>query len=149
MEKHEDVTSILSTINLDNIEKTIKEPDHQTGAGRPPRNPLGIFKALMIKQLSPSFSALQVYFEKVLKVKKMKQNDFTEYTKSVEEAYGAYMASEPYSEIQGFVTESLQKGKHSILFHEANACPDFWEQTRIVGGINIAESLLYCAQSLL
>jgi transposase len=51
MEKHEGVTSILSMINLDNIEKTIKETYHQTGAGRPPRSPLGIFKALMIKQL--------------------------------------------------------------------------------------------------
>jgi len=36
MEKHEDVTSILSMINLDNMEKTIKEPYHQTGAGIPP-----------------------------------------------------------------------------------------------------------------
>ena len=51
MEKHEDVTSILSKLNLDKIEKTIKQPYHQTGAGRPPRSPLGIFKALMIKQL--------------------------------------------------------------------------------------------------
>ena len=51
MEKPEDVTSILSKLNLDKIEKTIKQPHHQTGAGRPPRSPLGIFKALMIKQL--------------------------------------------------------------------------------------------------
>jgi len=45
MEKHEDVTSILSKLNLDKIEETIKQPYHQTGAGRPPRKPLGIFKA--------------------------------------------------------------------------------------------------------
>jgi len=51
MEKHEDVTSILSMINLDNIEKTISQPYHETGPGRPPRKPRGIFKALMIKQL--------------------------------------------------------------------------------------------------
>ena len=51
MEKHEDVTSILSKLDLKNIEKTIKQPYHQTGAGRPPRSPLGIFKALIIKQL--------------------------------------------------------------------------------------------------
>jgi len=35
MEKHEDDTSILSKLNLNNIEKTIKQPYHQTGAGRP------------------------------------------------------------------------------------------------------------------
>ena len=51
MEEHEDVVSILSTLNLDNIEETISQPYHETGPGRPPRNPLGIFKALMIKQL--------------------------------------------------------------------------------------------------
>ncbi len=61
MEKHEDVTSILSLINLDNIEKTIKEPYHQTGAGRPPRKPLGIFKALMIKQLRRIPSDRELY----------------------------------------------------------------------------------------
>ncbi len=61
MEKHEDVTSILSMINLDNIEKTIKEPYHQTGAGRPPRKPLGIFKALMIKQLRSIPSDRELY----------------------------------------------------------------------------------------
>ena len=61
MKKHEDVTSILSMINLDNIEKTIKEPYHQTGAGRPPRKPLGIFKALMIKQLRRIPSDRELY----------------------------------------------------------------------------------------
>ena len=61
MEKHEDVTSILSMINLDKIEKTIKQPYHQTGAGRPPRKPLGIFKALMIKQLRHIPSDRELY----------------------------------------------------------------------------------------
>ena len=51
MDEHEDVVSILSKLNLENIEKTISQPYHQTGAGRPPRSPLGIFKALLIKQL--------------------------------------------------------------------------------------------------
>jgi len=61
MEKHEDVTSILSKLNLNNIEKTIKQPYHQTGAGRPPRKPLGIFKALMIKQLRHIPSDRELY----------------------------------------------------------------------------------------
>ncbi|RLI02398.1 hypothetical protein DRO31_04245 [Candidatus Bathyarchaeota archaeon] len=49
MECIEDVVSILSKLNLDNIEENIKQSYHQTGAGRPPRNPLGIFKAYMMR----------------------------------------------------------------------------------------------------
>jgi len=51
MEKHEDVVSILSMLDLDDIEETISQPYHETGPGRPPRKPLGIFKALIVKQL--------------------------------------------------------------------------------------------------
>jgi len=51
MEKHEDVTTILSKLNLNNIEKTISQPYIKSGAGRPSRKPLGIFKALIVKQL--------------------------------------------------------------------------------------------------
>ena len=101
------------------------------------------------KRLSPSFKTLGSYFDNVLKAKKMKQKAFTEYTRIVEEAYAEYMASQPYIEVQSFIDESLHKDGLVVLFHEANACPDFWEQTRIVGGVNIAESLLCCAQSLL
>ena len=61
MEKHEDVTTILSKLNLNNIEKTIKQPYHQTGAGRPPRKPLGIFKALIVKQLRHIPSDRELY----------------------------------------------------------------------------------------
>ena len=61
MEKHEDVTSILSKLNLDNIEKTISQPYHTVGPGRPSRSPLGIFKALMIKQLRRIPSDRELY----------------------------------------------------------------------------------------
>lgn len=61
MEKHEDVVSILSMLDLDNIEKTISQQYHETGPGRPPRNPLGIFKALMIKQLRRIPSDRELY----------------------------------------------------------------------------------------
>ncbi len=56
-----DVTSILSMLNLNNIEKTISQPYHDTGPGRPPRNPLGIFKALMVKQLRHIPSDRELY----------------------------------------------------------------------------------------
>jgi len=52
MERHEDAFFALSKLNPDNIEKTIHTAYHQEGPGRPPRNPLGIFKALMTKRLS-------------------------------------------------------------------------------------------------
>ncbi|NIR16189.1 MAG: transposase [Desulfobacterales bacterium] len=61
MECHEDVVSILSKLNLDNIEKTISQPYIKTGAGRPPRKPLGIFKALMVKQLRHIPSDRELY----------------------------------------------------------------------------------------
>ncbi len=51
MERHEDAVFALSKLNLDNIEKNIHEAYHQKGPGRPPRNPLGIFKALLTKRL--------------------------------------------------------------------------------------------------
>ena len=51
MEKPEDVASILSKLNLQDIEETISQPYHKTGPGKPPRSPLGIFKALIVKQL--------------------------------------------------------------------------------------------------
>ena len=51
MEYIEDVVTILSKLNLDDIEKTISEPYIKKGARRRARNPLDIFKALMVKQL--------------------------------------------------------------------------------------------------
>ena len=51
MEKREDVASILSKLDLHDIEQTISQPYHKTGPGRPPRSPPGIFKALIVKQL--------------------------------------------------------------------------------------------------
>jgi transposase len=61
MESHEDVTSILSKLDLDDIEETISRPYHQKGAGRPPRKPLGIFKALMVKRLRNIPSDRELY----------------------------------------------------------------------------------------
>jgi hypothetical protein len=59
------------------------------------------------------------------------------------------MSEESYAYIQDAIRESLWKTRDTVLFHEGNACPEYWEQTRIVGGVNVAESLLRCAQSLM
>jgi hypothetical protein len=39
MEKHEDVASILSQLNLHDIEQIIPQPYHKTGPGKPPEIP--------------------------------------------------------------------------------------------------------------
>jgi len=61
MERHEDAVFALSKLNHDIIEKTIQEAYHQKGPGRPPRNPLGIFKALMTKRLRQIPSDRELY----------------------------------------------------------------------------------------
>ncbi len=61
MERHEDAVFALSKLNLDDIEKTLQEAYHQEGPGRPPRSPLGIFKALMTKRLRQIPSDRELY----------------------------------------------------------------------------------------
>jgi len=102
-------------------------------------------------ELKSYFDALDRPFDEVRKVKRnpMKKRDFAAYSEMIEEAYARYMSTEAYAHIQAIIQESLERKRDSVLFHEGNACPEFWEQTRIVGGINIAESLLRCAKSLL
>jgi hypothetical protein len=51
MEKNESSCSILRSLNLDNIDKVVSEAYHQEGAGRPPRKPIGMFKALIVKRV--------------------------------------------------------------------------------------------------
>ena len=51
MEKNRRSCSILSSLNLDDIEEVVNEAYHQEGAGRPPRKPIGIFKALVVKRI--------------------------------------------------------------------------------------------------
>jgi transposase len=61
MDEHMDVVSILSKLNLENIETAISQPYLKSGAGRPSRKPFGIFKALMVKQLRHIPSDRELY----------------------------------------------------------------------------------------
>jgi transposase len=61
MEYIEDVVTILSKLNLDDVEQTISEPYIKKGAGRPAIKPLGIFKALMVKLLRKIHSDRELY----------------------------------------------------------------------------------------
>jgi len=52
MDKPEFSCTILSKLNLDDIERVVKEAYHKKDEpGRPPRKPMGIFKALIVKRL--------------------------------------------------------------------------------------------------
>jgi transposase len=61
MEKNESSCSILQSLNVDDIEETIEEPYHHKGAGRPPRKPIGIFKALIVKRVKQIPSDRELY----------------------------------------------------------------------------------------
>jgi len=50
MDKPESSCAILSKLNLYDVEKVVKETYHEDGQGRPPRKPMDIFKALMVKR---------------------------------------------------------------------------------------------------
>jgi glutathione synthase/RimK-type ligase-like ATP-grasp enzyme len=101
--------------------------------------------------IQKEFEKLEPSFDVVKKVKrdKTKKRDFSSWNKRLEEAFQNYKSQEAYENIKRIIEESIERNKHSILFHEANACPEFWEQTRLVAGINLAEPLLKGAQSIL
>jgi len=61
MEKNERSCSILRSLKLDNIEKVVSLAYHQEGAGRPPRKPIGIFKALIVKRVKQIPSDRELY----------------------------------------------------------------------------------------
>jgi transposase len=61
MEKNEGSCSVLRSLNLDNIEEVVSEAYHQEGAGRPPRKPIGIFKALIVKRVKQIPSDRELY----------------------------------------------------------------------------------------
>lgn len=102
-------------------------------------------------ELKKSFNELVEYFKVVQNVKNIpnKKVDFDTYSEKVKAAYERYMNSDPYHHIQSVIQETLEATQDKVVFHEGNSCPEFWEQTRLVGGINVAELLLRSAKSLI
>jgi len=101
--------------------------------------------------LRSEFDKLGPSFEKVKEVKqdhRGKNKDFEAWNRRLENAYGAYKETETYGNIAKIIEESIRRGKERILFHEANSCPEFWEQTRLIAGMNLAVPLLKCAKSV-
>jgi glutathione synthase/RimK-type ligase-like ATP-grasp enzyme len=102
-------------------------------------------------EIRQSFIDLEVPFSEVTRIKQMvnKRRKFEEYTEAINNAYWSYMDTDAYKHIEKTVNNTLDVTAENVVFHEGNACPEFWEQTRIVGGINLATSLLNCAQSII
>jgi glutathione synthase/RimK-type ligase-like ATP-grasp enzyme len=90
-------------------------------------------------------------FDPVKKVKKddTKFKDFAKWNIQLEAAFQGYRSSEPYQKVKGLIEDSIEKYKSNVVFHEANSCPEFWENTRLTSGLNIAEPYLKGAQSLI
>ena len=90
-------------------------------------------------------------FEAVNKVKQdeARLRDFKAWNAELEAAFVNYMSTEPYEKVKSVIEESVEKNRLCTVFHEANSCPEFWEQTRLIAGINVAVPLIRGAQSLL
>jgi glutathione synthase/RimK-type ligase-like ATP-grasp enzyme len=101
--------------------------------------------------LKAEFEKLESPFNAVKKIKRKgtKKSDFLSWNKELEDAFQNYKNQEAYANIKRVIEESVERNKRNILFHEANACPEFWEQTRLVAGINLAVPLFKCAQSVI
>jgi len=88
-------------------------------------------------------------FDEIQKVKRQKEKrkNFSAWNKGLEEAFQKYMGSDAYENVRKIIERSVEIKENDVLFHEANSCPDFWEQTRLVAKIDLATQLLKCAQS--
>ena len=92
-----------------------------------------------------------VEFEKVQQIKQDEKRlrNFPEWNIELETAFQTYKNTKPYKKVKNIIEESVEKNKNAVVFHEANSCPEFWEHTRLIAGINVAVPLLKGALSLI
>ena len=90
-------------------------------------------------------------FGPVQKVKadESRLTDFEGWTGKLEKAFHTYKNSAAYENVKNIIEESVEKNKSALVFHESNSCPEFWENTRLATGLNVAIPLLKGAQSLI
>ncbi len=86
---------------------------------------------------------------KTVKSDDMRLRDFKSWNTQLEAAVNNYKATESYAKVKGIIEENVDTNRTHIVFHEANSCPEFWEQTRTITGMNVAVPLLKGAQSLI
>ena len=87
-------------------------------------------------------------FQKV-KQDERRLTDFQAWTTKLEKVFQVYANSECYGNVKNIIEESVEKNKSALVFHESNSCPEFWENTRLTTGLNVAVPLLKGAQSLI
>ena len=112
---------------------------------------IGENKTVDDAELASELEKAEAAFEQPRKVKadETRLRDFPSWNRKLEAAFHTYMSSEPYQSVKGIIEESIEKNVQGIVFHEANSCPEFWEHTRLIAGINVAVPLLKGAQSLI
>jgi len=112
---------------------------------------VGENKNVTDEELKSELEKAAAAFETPRKVKQdeSRLRDFSNWNCKLEAAFQNYMSTEPYKKVKSIIEESIDKNKHTIVFHEANSCPEFWEHTRLIAGINVAVPLLKGAQSLI
>jgi len=87
-------------------------------------------------------------------VQKIKKDDtrltnFNAWNNQLESQFMTYKRTSAYENIKNIIEENLQTNRDALVFHEANSCPEFWENTRLATGLNVAEPLLRGAKSLI
>ncbi len=84
-----------------------------------------------------------------VKADETRLTDFESWTSKLEKAFSSYKNSAAYENIKNIIEENVEKNKSALVFHESNSCPEFWENTRLATGLNVAIPLLKGAQSLI
>jgi len=89
-----------------------------------------------------------------LPVQKIKSDEtrltnFSAWNNQLEQTFNTYANADSYQKVKNVIDENIENNKYAIVFHEANSCPEFWENTRLVTGLNVAIPLLKAAQSLI
>lgn len=94
-------------------------------------------------------TAAETWFN-VQQVKKdeTRLTDFEAWNNKLEAAFKSYKATVAYDNINHIIEENLEQNQNALVFHESNSCPEFWENTRLATGLNVAEVLLKMALSL-
>ena len=108
------------------------------------------------KHVAEAFIKAQLDFaaQEYLPVQKVKADetrltDFSAWNTKLEQAFSMYANSSSYQKVKNVIDENIANNRDALVFHEANSCPEFWENTRLVTGLNVAVPLLKTAQSLI
>ncbi len=102
-------------------------------------------------QLKTELAKAAKAFKKIQRIKtdNTRLKDFPKWNAKLENAFHFFKNTESYKKIKTVIEESINKNQQEIVFHEANSCPEFWEQTRLIAGINVAIPLIKSAQSMI